>query len=160
MLLIAWDYFTSKRNLQLPCAKNVNYEETLVSVKKRMKTKENGRNIYKMVNAWLRNCRSILAFRRNKGYKERGRKDNAWRAVFNSIFINNNGPSHTLKSCPFFLLLSLKSWHASPALNYGKLLVLFFLKIFPASTTFSFFFWFAPDDSLRGNRKTLTAPIS
>ena len=27
-----------------------------------MKTKENGENIYKMLNAWLRNCRSILAF--------------------------------------------------------------------------------------------------
>ena len=27
-----------------------------------MKTKENGEKIYKMVNAWLRNCRSILAF--------------------------------------------------------------------------------------------------
>ena len=46
-----------------------------------MKTKENGRNIYKMLKAWLRNCRSILAFRGNKGYKERDRKDNAWRAV-------------------------------------------------------------------------------
>ena len=27
-----------------------------------MKTKENGENIYKMLNAWLRNCRSILVF--------------------------------------------------------------------------------------------------
>ena len=27
-----------------------------------IKTKENGENIYKMLNAWLRNCRSILAF--------------------------------------------------------------------------------------------------
>ena len=27
-----------------------------------MKTKENEGNIYKMLNAWLKNCRSILAF--------------------------------------------------------------------------------------------------
>ena len=64
------------------------------------------------------------------------------------------------KAVHIFSLFSLKSWHASPAMNYGKLLVLFFLKIFPAPTTFSFFFWFAPDDSLRENKKTLTAPIS
>ena len=46
-----------------------------------MKAKENGENMYKMLNAWLRNCRSILAFRGNKGYKERDWKGNAWRAV-------------------------------------------------------------------------------
>ena len=46
-----------------------------------MKTKENGENIYKMLNACLRNCRGILVFRGNKGYKERDRKENAWRAV-------------------------------------------------------------------------------
>ena len=46
-----------------------------------MKTKENGGNICKMLNAWLRNCRSILAFRGNKAYKERDRKENVWRAV-------------------------------------------------------------------------------
>ena len=43
----------------------------LVSLKKLMKTKENWENIYKMLNAWQKNCRSILAFRGNKGYKER-----------------------------------------------------------------------------------------
>ena len=48
---------------------------------KLMKTKKNGENIYKVLNAWLRNCRSILAFRGNKGYKERDQKENAWRAV-------------------------------------------------------------------------------
>ena len=37
--------------------------------------------MYKMLNAWLRNCRSILAFRGNKGYKKRDQKQNAWRAV-------------------------------------------------------------------------------
>ena len=31
-------------------------------IKAFMKTKENGENKYKLVNAWLRNCRSILAF--------------------------------------------------------------------------------------------------
>ena len=46
-----------------------------------MKTKENGEYMYKMLNAWLRNCRSILALKENKGYKERDRKENAWRAV-------------------------------------------------------------------------------
>ena len=38
-------------------------------------------NIYKMLNAWLRHCRGILAFKGKKGYKERDRKENAWRAV-------------------------------------------------------------------------------
>ena len=51
----------------------------------------------------------------------------------------------------------LYPWHPSPAINYGKLLI---LLIFPASTSFSFFFWFVPDDSLRENNKTLTAPLS
>ena len=37
--------------------------------------------MYKMLNAWLRNCRSILALRRNKGYKERDWEENAWGAV-------------------------------------------------------------------------------
>ena len=40
-------------------------------IKAFMKTKENGGNIYKMRNAWLKNCKSILAFmKKNKGYKE------------------------------------------------------------------------------------------
>ena len=49
--------------------------------------------------------------------------------------------------------------HASPAINYDKLLILFFFKIFPQPTSFSFFYRFAPDDSLRENNKTLTAPL-
>ena len=53
----------------------------------------------------------------------------------------------------------LYHWHASPTINYGKFLVLLFSKTFPTPTTFSFFFWFAPDDSLRENNKTLTAPL-
>ena len=44
-----------------------------------MKAKQNGRNIYKVLNAWLRDCKSILGFRGNNGYKERERdqKENA-----------------------------------------------------------------------------------
>ena len=55
-----------------------------------MKTKENGESIYKMLNAWLRNCRSILAFRENKGYKERDRTENAWKAIeqFLTVFLS------------------------------------------------------------------------
>ena len=54
-----------------------------------MKTKENGENIYKVLNAWLMNCRSIFAFRGNKGCKERGQNENAWRAVeqFLTVFL-------------------------------------------------------------------------
>ena len=46
-------------------------------IKAFMKTKENGENIYKMVNAWLRNCRSILAFMKKEikdTKRETGRK--------------------------------------------------------------------------------------
>ena len=42
-----------------------------------MKTKENGENIYKMLIAWLRNCRSILAFMKmeiKETKRETGRK--------------------------------------------------------------------------------------
>ena len=51
-------------------------------IKALMKTKEN-ENIYKLLNAWPRNCRSILAFMKkgNKRYKERDQKENAWKAV-------------------------------------------------------------------------------
>ena len=68
----------------------VNYKETHVSVKKLMKTRENGENIYKMPNAWLRNCRSILVFRGNKAYKERDQKENTWRVAeqFSIVFLS------------------------------------------------------------------------
>ena len=46
-----------------------------------MKTKGNERNLYKMLNTWLRNCRSVLAFRVNKVYKEKYCNENVWRAV-------------------------------------------------------------------------------
>ena len=52
-----------------------------------MKAKENGENIHKMLNTRLMNCRSIIAFRGNKGYRERDRKENAWRAVEQFLII-------------------------------------------------------------------------
>ena len=42
-----------------------------------MKTKENEENIYKMLNAWLKNCRNILAFMKKEikdTKRETGRK--------------------------------------------------------------------------------------
>ena len=42
-----------------------------------MKTNANGENIYKILNAWLRNCRSILAFMKKEikdTKREAGRK--------------------------------------------------------------------------------------
>ena len=135
-----------------------------------MKTKENEGNIYKMMNAWLRNCRNILASMKKRTKdtsSERGWEENAWRAVFNSIFMNNKGPSHTFFFTTFgkkFIIqiiwnVILYHWHVSPAINYGKFLVLLFLKIFPAPTSFSFFIWFPPNDSLSENIKILTAPL-
>ena len=35
-------------------------------IKASMKTKENGENIYKIMNAWVRNCRTILVFMKNE----------------------------------------------------------------------------------------------
>ena len=51
-------------------------------IKAFMKAKENEENIYKVLKAWLRNRRSIIAFMKkgDKGYKERDRKQNALRA--------------------------------------------------------------------------------
>ena len=46
-------------------------------IKAFMKTKKYGENIYKMLNAWLRNCRSILAFMKKEikdTKRETGRK--------------------------------------------------------------------------------------
>ena len=114
----------------------------------------------------------------NKGYKKRDQKENAWRAVeqFLMVFFMNNkeaihtynkGTSHTFLFITFaqkFIIqitwnTILYHWHASPAINYGKLLVLFFFLIFPAPTSFSIFFWFAPDDSLRDNIKVTLMQI-
>ena len=60
--------------------------------------------------------------------------ESSW-SVFNSIFMNNKGSSHTLKffitfAKTFILQITWNTipdhWHVSPAVNYGKLLVLFF----------------------------------
>ena len=42
-----------------------NFAEVKV-IKASMKTKENGENIYKIMNAWVRNCRTILVFMKNE----------------------------------------------------------------------------------------------
>ena len=39
-----------------------------------MKTKENEENIYKIMNTWLRDCRSILAFMKKGRERERERE--------------------------------------------------------------------------------------
>ena len=71
-----------------------------------MKTKENEENIYKMLKAWLRNCRSILTFRVNKRYKERDRKENAWRTVeqFLIVFLSPIGDQAILSKSAHFCL--------------------------------------------------------
>ena len=86
--------------------------------------------------------------------------------------MNNKGLSHTLKDHTLFFITVTKKfiiqitwntvpyqWHALPAVNYGKLLVLFVFKIFTAPTSPFFFFWFDPDDSLRESNNTVTAPF-
>ena len=51
-------------------------------IKAFMITKENGEYIYQMLNTWLRNCRSILAFMKNEmKYTQRDREENAWVTV-------------------------------------------------------------------------------
>ena len=101
----------------------------------------------------------------NKRYEEIHRKksfESSW-TVSNSILMDNKGPSHTLKGCTFFFINFAKTfiiqitwnailyhWHLSPAINYGKLLVLFFFWMFPKPASFSFFFWFVPN----GNNNT------
>ena len=43
-----------------------------------MKTKENFENIYKIMNAWLRNCRTILAFMEKDTKREIERPGRKW----------------------------------------------------------------------------------
>ena len=114
--------------------------------------------IYKILNAWLRNSRSILAFMEKEKKDAKGERpggkclESSW-AGFNIIFMNSNGPSHTLKGRTFFFITFTKKfiiqvtwnsicyhWYASPATSYGKLFVLFSFLIFPVPTSFSFFF--------------------
>ena len=181
-----------------------------------MKMKENGENINNMLNAWLRNSKSILAFMKKEIKDAKRRRlegkclESSW-AVFNRVFMNNkatvirqkgesqNGcfkkakhakfsekrtfftpwyahtrsllswntrfeirpfallltkrPSHTLKSRTCFFITFVKKfiiqitwnsifyhWHASPAINYSKLLLLFSFKYFPYPSPFPFSF--------------------
>ena len=79
-------------------------------VKAFMNTKENG-EIYTWCYTldWGIAELSLPYEKRNKGYKERDRKKNAYGAVFNGIFMNNKGPSHTFwKAVHCSSLLSLK----------------------------------------------------
>ena len=51
---------------------------------------------------------SLPLWKGNKGYKDRERPEgqcleSSW-AVFNRIFMNNKGPSHTLKGHAFFFI--------------------------------------------------------
>ena len=83
-------------------------------IKTFIKTKENGENIYKMLNVWLRSYRSILCLyeKGNKGYNERDRKVNVWRAVeqFLIVFLlTNKGESHTLKGRTFLFFTFAKN---------------------------------------------------
>ena len=68
-------------------------------IKAFMKTKENGENIFKMLNTWLRNSRSILAFMEKKikdTKRETGRKMlGEQSSSCNNIFMDNKGTSHT-----------------------------------------------------------------
>ena len=84
-----------------------------------MKTKENGGNIYKMMNVWLSNCRIIFAFikteikdiKRETGTKMLGEQLTSFNTINTiNIFINHQRPSHTLKGRTFFFAFSLKSW--------------------------------------------------
>ena len=64
---------TMKKHMSV---KKLIYEDIL-AYKAFMKTKENGENIYKMLNAWLRNCRGNLAFMKTEikhTKRETGRK--------------------------------------------------------------------------------------
>ena len=76
-----------------------------------MKTKENGENIYKMLNVWLRNCRSIFAFMK-MGIKDTKRETERKMhreqlSLFNSTFMNNKEPNHTLKCRTFFFIIQI-----------------------------------------------------
>ena len=84
-------------------------------IKAFMKTKENGKNIYKMLNAWLRNFRSILVFMKKeikdtKRERPEGKYFEISGAVFKSISMNNKGPSHTSRGRTFFFFAFAKKW--------------------------------------------------
>ena len=93
---------------------------------------------------------------------------NSW-AFLNSIFMNDNGLIHTLKGRKVFFTtfaekfiiqitgnVILYTWQL---VTVSSLFYFFFFLIFPHLRPFPFFFWYAPDDSLRENSDTLTAPL-
>ena len=106
-----------------------------------MKTKENGGgggNIYKMLNVWLRNCSSILAFMKKeiKNTKRETRRE----MLGEQFLIVLLWTISDRKDRTFFFITFAKRfiiqltwntilyhWYASPAINYVKLLVLFFI---------------------------------
>ena len=103
---------------------------------------------------WLRNSRSVLAFIKKEIKDKKGERlegkclESNWE-VFNSTFMNNEGPSHTLKGRTFFLITFTKKFIIQITWNsilyhwhYGKLLVLFFFQYFPYPRAFPFFFFF------------------
>ena len=112
---------------------------------------KNWENILNIMNAWLRNCRGILASMKKeiKDTKRLGEKclDNSW-AGFNCEFINNTLSIHTYKGRTFFLVTFAKTFgcdslsltHTSSN-NHGKLpFPFYFFKYFlhPGPFFFSF----------------------
>ena len=127
-------------------------------IKAFMNTKENGENIYKMLNACFRNSRSILPFMK-KEMKDTKRErpegkclGSSW-VIFYSIFMNNEGPSHTLKARTFFFITFAKNfiiritWNSILYIDTRLLqwimvnsLFFSFFKYFPYPRTFPFSF--------------------
>ena len=71
-----------------------------------MKTKENGENIYKMLNAWLRNCRGILAFMKKEiEYTKRETEVVVLRCSLKKVFleISQNSKENTCVRVSFTL---------------------------------------------------------
>ena len=81
-------------------------------VKAFMITKENGKNMYRMLNAWLRFQKYFMKKKIKDTKRERpqGKCLESSSAVFNSIFMNNKGPSHTLKVRTFFFITFAKKF--------------------------------------------------
>ena len=75
------------------------------------------------VERWLQEFQkySCLYEKGNKGYKERDRKKNAWRAIFKSVFMNNKGPSHTLKGRTCFFITFTKKVNYTNNLKFDSL---------------------------------------
>ena len=142
--------FYFKEELTTPLHRKSKTTKRHASVKNFWKQKKMGK-IYKMWNAWLGNCISILDFKWNKRYKERDRKENAWRTVeqFWIVFLSQIRDQAILrKPVHFFITFAkkfiiqvtwnaiLNHWHASPGIIYGEILVLLFKNV---SCTHNFF---------------------